>query len=622
MKYRHFWKCCFKYWYYFAAGIGLSYILSSVVVKGNTLIGEAIDAMLAGEQVEFAAFGGTLMIMVLVGTVAAFVRSLATSKFGIKVQTEYKALVAEKLYCLQYKYFDRNGSGAVLNKINTDISDIDILLNRSFPDMCTSLVTMVIYAVYVGRINWGLLVLMGICYPILVYVTNLIAKKVEDLRKVFKQKSDIITEISQDCVSGILVLRAFGAEDYFQDKLNQAADDLVDNEGKRVRITNTAFVIQRILQWTPNILCAVCAYVMVLRGNISMGELVIFLMILNHFVGAYIGVPFIAVEIKENMVSVGRLEEILGEEEESYGTAIVGIEGTGADGVGTEVSGDGSEIAVEFANVDFSYVEKQQVLRDLSFQIRKNSNVAFVGDSGGGKSTIFHLLCGFYQCNAGEYKLFGRNISEWDIEAARERMALVSQNVFLFPTTILENVRYGNLDATDEEIIEACKKARIHDFIMGLPEKYDSMVGERGILLSGGERQRISIARAFLKDAPILLLDEPTSAVDVATEQLIQEALFGLAQNRTCITIAHRLSTIQKADEIMVLKDGKIVEKGCHEDLIKCGGIYAGMYGRENMDGTEVCNTTDEQTEVTEKTATKEQNATDAKVAEKGGCNI
>ena len=207
--------------------------------------------------------------------------------------------------------------------------------------------------------------------------------------------------------------------------------------------------------------------------------------------------------------------------------------------------------------------------------------MAFVGDSGGGKSTIFHLLCGFYSLGSGTYKLFGRDFSEWNVETAREKMALVSQNVFLFPTSIRENVRYGNLNASNEEIVEACKNARIHDFIVGLPEGYDSIAGERGVLLSGGERQRISIARAFLKNAPILLLDEPTSAVDVETETLISEALDKLSHNKTCITIAHRLSTIQNADEIAVIKDGMVAESGRHADLLQKGGVYAGIYGKE-----------------------------------------
>lgn len=579
MKLKNFVKCCMKYWYYFVAELILSYILASVVVKGNTIIGDAIDTMLAGENVEFKSFIMLLLGLTVAGFVLAFLRSVTASKFGILVQTRFKNMVAEKLYRLQYCYFDKNGSGSVINKVNTDIADIETLLNQNLPEICTNLVAMITYAVYVGQINIGLLILIGVCYPFLMYFTNWVVKKIQSLKKVFKQKSDIITEISQDCVNGILVLRAFGAENHFQGKLNQAADDLVDNEGKRVRITNNVLIVRKMLQWMPNIICAVYAYVMVMRGNISMGELVIFLMILQRFVDAYIGVPFNFVDARENLVSVGRVEEILCQEDEPSGEAKAGVD---------------TDVAIAFENVSFSYVDDREVLSNLSFEIKKNAKVAFVGDSGGGKSTIFHLLCGFYPVNGGVYKLFGRQFGEWDIEAARENMALVSQNVFLFPTTILENVRYGNLNATDEQIIEACKNARIHDFIMGLPEKYDSIVGERGILLSGGERQRISIARAFLKNAPILLLDEPTSAVDVETEKLIQEAMDRLSANRTCITIAHRLSTIQNADSIMVLKGGNIAESGTHEELLMRGGVYAGMYGKEtdnNMTGRTISNT-------------------------------
>lgn len=566
MKQKHFMSCCRKYWFYFVAELILSYILASVVVKGNTIIGDAIDTMLAGENVEFKAFMATLLLLTALGFIVAFLKSVSASKFSINVQARYKNMVADKLYRLQYRYFDKNGSASVLNKVNTDIAEIDGLLNQNIPELCTNIVAMITYAVYVGQINMGLLILILICYPFVFLFTNKVVRKIESLKKIFRQKSDIITEISQDCISGILVLRAFGAEDYFQNKLDAAADDLVANEEKRVRITNSALIVRRMLQWMPNIISAVYAYVMVLKGNISLGELVVFLMILQRFVDAFIGVPFNLVDAKENMVCVKRVEEILTEEDEPSGSAASGID---------------TETAISFENVSFSYVDDNPVLNNLSFSIKKNTSVAFVGDSGGGKSTIFHLLCGFYPVNTGSYRLFGRSFCEWNIEAARENMSLVSQNVFLFPTSIKENVRYGNLNATDEQIIEACKNARIHDFIMGLPEKYDSIVGERGILLSGGERQRISIARAFLKNAPILLLDEPTSAIDVETESLIKEAIDKLSDNKTSITIAHRLSTIQNADTIMVLKDGYIAESGTHEELLKNNGVYAGMYGKE-----------------------------------------
>lgn len=600
MKQKNFLRCCFKYGGYFVAELLLSYILASVVVKGNTIIGDAIDSMLAGEKVRPAAFMGLLLFLTVAGFVVAFLKSVSASQFSIKVQSTYKNMVAEKLYHLEYRYFDKNGSASVLNKVNSDIAEIDTLLNQNIPELCTNIVAMITYAVYVGQINTGLLFLMLVCYPFVFWFTGKVVKKIQSLRKVFRQKSDIITEISQDCISGILVLRAFGAEDYFQEKLNTAADDLVANEEKRVRITNNVLIIRRMLQWMPNIICAIYAYYMVLKGNISLGELVVFLMILQRFVDSFIGVPFNLVDARETMVCVNRVEEILIQKEEVGGTAVTGLlrseatrekakknkteitvsEGKCAENEG-EAEGGIEDAVIAFENVSFSYTEEKQVLEDLTFQIRNNTSVAFVGDSGGGKSTIFHLLCGFYPLDRGSYKLLGREFKEWNVEAARDHMSLVSQNVFLFPTTIMENVRYGNMEATDEQIIQACKDARIHDFIVGLPEGYDSIVGERGILLSGGERQRISIARAFLKNAPILLLDEPTSAIDVETEALIKEAIDKLSCNRTCITIAHRLSTIQNADEIMVLKDGKIVEKGTHLELLDKKGVYAGMYGQE-----------------------------------------
>lgn len=314
------------------------------------------------------------------------------------------------------------------------------------------------------------------------------------------------------------------------------------------------------MQWLPNIMSAVYAVFLVSHGVISLGGLVAFILILNKFVDAFIELPFCMVDASAGVVSVKRVEEILNASEERGGT-----ENTALD----------ANVAIYFDKVDFRYTEEKQVLHELSFEVKQGENVAFVGESGGGKSTIFHILCGFYPKTSGQYQLLGRNIEDWNREALREQISLVSQNVFLFPTTIEENVGYGKSDATHDEIVEACKKAEIHEFIMTLPQGYQTLVGERGAILSGGQKQRISIARAILKDAPILLLDEPTSALDVETESNIQDAINAVMEGRTCITIAHRLSTVVNADRIMVLKQGRVVESGTHEQLMEIGQEYA-----------------------------------------------
>lgn len=565
MRKNVFWSCILRNSPLFVLQLGFAWLLARIVVEGNSLVGAAVDSLLAGEKVSYGSFLAYLLVLTALGFVVAWSKSFVTSKFSIRVQTAYKTSVARKLYRLEYRYFDDNGSAAVINKMNSDIAEADAFLGDNLPFICNDFVCVITYAVYVGQLNGKLLLVMLLCYPIVLYISNLVVQKIVSLKKTYREKADTINEIAQDCMSGVLVLRSFGAEDYFGQKLSAAVDALVENEEKRTRISNTALLIRRILGWVPNIICAVYAYILVSRGQMSIGGLVTFILILGKFVESFVGLPFGFVEAREHFVCINRVEQILQQPEEPGGEA---AEGLGGD-------------ALEFSHVDFSYTEGLKVLKDLSFSIPTGSNVAFVGDSGGGKSTIFRLLCGFYLPDGGSYRLFGREFGTWNLEAARSRIALVSQNVFLFPDTIEANVAYAKDGATREQVMEACKSAGIYDFIMSLPEQYDTQVGERGILLSGGEKQRISIARAFLKDAPVLLMDEPTSAVDVETEHLIQEAMERLSRDRTCVTIAHRLSTIRHADIIFVMKDGRVIEQGSHETLLDLGGQYAAMYGRE-----------------------------------------
>lgn len=564
MKKSVFTTCMMKYGWLLLMEAMLTAIVSFTVVQGNEIVSQVIDEMLSGKTVVFQSFIVQFCVFTLIGFVASFIQRTVASNYALLICTKYKNLVAEKLYRLEYCYFDSNHSATLLNKVVGDLAEISSFLESLLPDIITNLIALIIYAVYIGQMNWQLFLVIAVCYPVIFKIAGVLTKKIRGLTKVYREKTDTMTEITQDAVSGILVLRSFGIENVFRKKMHVAAQELVENEEKRTQISNTAIIARMLIQQMPNIISAVYAVFLVSRGTLSLGELVAFVLILDKFVGAFVGLPFMMVDAASGMVCVKRMEEILNAKEEENGKETMPLD---------------TETAISFEGVDFGYTEENQVLQKLSFAVKKGENVAFVGESGGGKSTIFHLLCGFYTKTSGSYRLFGREIEDWNLEALRKQLALVSQNVFLFPTTVEENIAYGNPEATHEEIVEACKKAEIHDFIMTLPDGYQTLVGERGAMLSGGQKQRISIARAILKNAPILLLDEPTSAIDVETEQLIQKAINAVSEGRTCITIAHRLSTIVDADRIMVLKQGNIVESGTHEELLQLDGAYASMYG-------------------------------------------
>lgn len=545
-------------------------LLSLVEVRGNDIVGGVIDEMLSGKTVDFSAFLAMFLALTGAGFVCAFVQKYSAYAYGNQVSAAYRGCIADKLYRTEYVFFDRNNSASVLNKMSGDISEISSLLEEAFPDVLDCVFSLIVYSVYIFRLNQGLFFLMLVLYPVIFASANRFAKKLNALASVHRQKTDDMAEITQDAVSGILVLRSFSLEELFLKKMRIAAEALVQNEQKRVRITNNTLVVRKLLQWLPNIVCAVYALVLVERGTLTLGALVAFVMVLTKFVDAFIHLPFCYVDAQTGLVSIRRVEEILNAAEERGGEKpeekreYISDRDIIVDEVKTKersVEDKGAEPAIEFADVHFGYQSEKEVLHGVNFTVAKGERIAIIGESGAGKSTVFRLLCGFYQPAAGSIRLFGRDLREWDMATARNLIALVSQDIFLFPVSVYENLSFGNREADRTQIEEACRQAEIHAFIMSLPDGYDTVVGERGTLLSGGQKQRISIARALLKNAPILLLDEPTSAIDVGTEELIQKALRKVTEGRTCITIAHRLSTIQDSDRILKLSDGRLLEE-------------------------------------------------------------
>ena len=300
----------------------LALAVSVILVQGNKIISGVIDEMLSGRQVLFGSFLLQFLIYTVVGTIAAFLQSAAANRYAVAVCTEYRDLVAEKLYRTEYKYFDANYSATLLNKVIGDLGEITSFLETVLPDMIASLIGIFTYAVYIGETNLGLLMVILITYPLIFWIAGKLVKRIRGLQANYRQKTDVMAQIAQDAVSGILVLRSFGIEDVFRRKMHRASVELVENEEKRTQITNTAIVVRKLIQWLPNIISAIYAVWLVSRGEVSLGGLVAFILILSKFVDAYTGLPFAMVDASTGMVSVDRVEKILTTEEEPSGEGI------------------------------------------------------------------------------------------------------------------------------------------------------------------------------------------------------------------------------------------------------------------------------------------------------------
>lgn len=532
-----------KYWYLCLVYILFSYVLTQVLVTGSNMIAEATDNLFAGRELELNSFLIPFIVLMVVGGAAAFIKSFSKNSFSINIQTGIRNMVVAKLVKIQNRYYDAEGSGAIMNKLISDIYQMEALFSEAMPECLVSVITIIAICTYIGMQSIRLLMVTVICYPLLLWIANKLTKRVGKIAKVRRQLYDELENTSYDAIQGILVGRTFNLYELQKKRIYDIADEIVDMERHRTKIMGVAYVMGYLVRWLPKLICYLFCLYEVSQGRLTVGSVLAYVMLLDQLTRPMGDIPYHIASIREYKVSVDRIQHILDEEEELSGTGIFEPEG---------------DNVIELEHISFGYSEEKEILKDVNITIKKGRNVAFVGESGGGKSTVIKLLCGFYYPQKGNYRLYGHDFHEWDLEALRSQIALVSQNVFLFPGTIAENVSYGKPGAAKEEIVEACKKANIHEFIMSLPEGYETDIGERGSRLSGGQRQRISIARAFLKDAPILLLDEPTSAVDVDTEQGIQEALKRISENRTVITIAHRLSTITDADEVYSFEEGGV----------------------------------------------------------------
>ena len=487
---------------------------------------------------------------------------------GVQMQAQMRRDLFSKLQRLPYTYYDNHETGTVLSTMTNDLFEVSELAHHGPENILIAGFTLIGGIIYLLFINWILgLVLVGIV-PILYFVTWHFRKKFHYSMRETRRSVAQINVRMENSISGIKVTKAFTNQELEQAKFEECNQDYVKVRTNVFSDMGKFFSISQFVTDFFNIVVILVGGLLLYFGvdQFNVADYSTFVVSISLFISPINQLLSFLEQLESGASGFERFANILEEEEE-----------TKYSGTETLTHIDGT---LEFRHVNFSYDEKGEVLNDVNFTLEKGKTLALVGPSGGGKTTICHLIPRFYflKENCGVIFIDNKDISSYTLDSLRRNIGIVQQDVFLFGGTIRDNILYGKPDATEEELIEAARKANILDFINSQPNGWDTNIGERGARLSGGQKQRISIARIFLKNPPLLILDEATSALDNATEYLIQDALNDLAKGRTCIIVAHRLSTIKNADEIAVIQGGKIVEKGTHNELLKKKGAYSVLY--------------------------------------------
>ncbi len=483
---------------------------------------------------------------------------------GVRIQADMRRDIFKHMQKLPFNFFDSHKTGSIMSRIINDLMDISELAHHGPEDLFVSFVMLIGSFTILCSISIPLTLIIFAFIPLISLFAWKMRKRMLNAFTVTREKISEINAGVENSISGVRVVKAFTNSNH--EEIKFAKDNKSFKKAREFAYKTMAEFhcgMNLLTDWL-NLIVLISGGVFTYFGYITFGEFFEFILYIHMFLNPVRKLIGFVEEYQNGMSGFKRFIEIMDTEPEiEFPTAkdINVVNGT-----------------VTFKNVSFKYEEGRDILTDINLDIQNGKKVAFVGPSGGGKTTLCHLIPRFYDITSGEIYIDDINIKDFTYESLRRNIGIVQQDVFLFSGTIWDNIAYGNLDATEEEIIDAAKHANIHDFVMELDDKYQTEIGERGVKLSGGQKQRLSIARLFLKNPPIIILDEATSALDNTTELLIQDALDRLSSNKTTLIVAHRLSTIKNADTIIVITDKGIEERGSHEDLMKNNGLYKELY--------------------------------------------
>ena len=557
-----------------ALDLGASFLISATGMVYPIITNRMLNDYIPNREYRTIVTAGIIVLVLYV--IRFFLRYFVQfygHMIGVRMQSRMRTDLFAHLEKLPFHFYDDHETGRIMTRITSDLFEVCELAHHGPENLLISSVMILLSFIYLMTIDPVLTLIIFACVPLLVWVSLHFRK---DMRSAFddRRKSNArINAAVESSVTGIRVTKAYTNAEKEIEKFAVGDGEFVDASRRAYRAMARFFSSTAFITDIFNVIILIAGGLFLYDGRISFGDYSTFIVSVNLFLNPVNTLINFMEQFQNGVSGFKRFTEIMDEEPEKDAEDAEEMK---------EVRGE-----IEFKNVSYAYPSSGEVLHHVDLKIRKGEKLALVGPSGGGKTTLCHLLPNFYELEEGNGAILidGKDIRHLTLDSVRRNIGIVQQDVFLFAGTIRDNILYGRLDATEEEVISAAKRAHIHDYIMTLKNGYDTEIGERGVKLSGGQKQRLSIARVFLKDPAILILDEATSALDNTTEVLIQQALDELCEGRTTLVVAHRLSTIRNADEIAVVIGGEVKERGTHDELMRAGGLYKTLYSlqfREN----------------------------------------
>ena len=550
----------------FAVDVFCALVIAAIDLTFPLITRSALYDMLPGKMYRtFFIVMGVVVLSYVLRSFLNYIVAYFGHTFGIRVEADIRRDLFRHLQEMSFDFYDRNRTGQLMSRLTSDLFELTELAHHGPEDLLTSIITIIGALIVMVKIRWELAVVVALMIPIFLVVVMTMRRGMSKASRERKQKVGHINTEIESSLSGVRTAKAF-ANEHMETARFDDANEQFKNSGRNFHKAMGRFhSSMEFFLCSLNVVIIGMGGYMIMKGKLDYPDLVTFALYITSFVSPMRKLSGFSEMFANGFAGLNRFVTLMRTEptlqDKPNAPALTDVKGR-----------------IEVDHVSFAYDRNLDVLQDVSLEIQPGETIAIVGPSGGGKTTLCQLIPRFYDVSEGSIRIDGQDVRDVTQRSIHQNIGIVQQDVFLFADTIFENIRYGKPDATEEEVIEAAKKAEIYEDILAMPEGFGTYVGERGALLSGGQKQRVAIARIFLKNPPILILDEATSALDSVTEAKIQRAFDALAEGRTTLIIAHRLSTIRAASRIVSIADGVVSECGTHEDLLNKGGIYANLY--------------------------------------------